>query len=220
MKLLFFLCIFFSIQIYARHEKVSYKEIPFKDYKISLRQENLKDGAVSALIEVRKGRTITAKKNYATIQSNGGHAAVHLNRRQKLDDIFMLYKFGDYDSRILLINAKGQLLDLPGGEIFHDEKEGRLIFLRNYETEPYAEYAVYDLKNQKIIFHLKDSAKVHTFNDQIHYQVMKGGSNYYAVSNHSKDKLGAVIFDMKGKRAVKAPYEAVMKVKLVPLKTL
>lgn len=216
--ILFFLFTFNLAQA-ARHEKVQYKELEFKGFKIGLRTENLEDGAVSAEIEVRKGTQIVSRRYFAKILANGGLAGVYMSRRQRLDDVFLIHKFGDYDSRTILINDKGQLFDLPGGDIFYDEKAKLIFFLRNYETEPYAEYAAYNLKKNSMLFHLKDSAKYHAFNDQLHYKVMKDGDHYFAITTN-KDRGGAVEFDIEHKKVKRSTYAEVSKKKLRDLKNL
>ncbi|MFZ4713255.1 MAG: hypothetical protein ACOYL6_06075 [Bacteriovoracaceae bacterium] len=218
----YFIFIFFFLFVttaFARHEKVSYKEVPFKEFTVSLRLENFDDGSLAAKVEVRKSHQIFSSLNFEKIKSTGGHAAVYMSRRQHLEDVFLIYKFGDFNSRTILVNSDGKLFDLPGGEVFHDESAHLLFFLRNYETEPYAEYAAYDVKKKMILFHYKDSAKHHAFNDQLHYKVMKAGKLYYALSTN-KDKGGAVEFDLAKKKVVRSTYAEVSKLKLVPLSNL
>jgi hypothetical protein len=204
---------------WARFEKVEYKELPFKAFTVSLRIENFEAGAISAQIEVRKKHDLIAKKNFEKIEGKGGHSAVYMSRRQPLVDVFFIHKFGDHDSRTFLINDQGRLFDLPGGEIYYDEVAKIIFFLRNFETEPFAEYAAYNIKKKGMIFHFKDSKTHHAFNDQLHYRMMKGDKKYFALTTN-KDKGGAVEFDLVRKKVIRSTFAEVSKMKLIPLPTL
>ncbi len=116
----------------------------------------------------------------------------------------------------MLINTEGKLFDFPGGDVFYDEKEKIVFFLRNYETEPYAEYAAYDLKTNHKIIHLKDSQKHHAFSDQLYYKILKGDKKYYALSTN-KNKGGAVEIDLINKKVTRSTYLKVSKMPLIPL---
>jgi hypothetical protein len=222
MKFLFIFLFFifcFSNLTWARFEKVEYKEINFKAFTISLRIQNLDKGDISAHIEVRKNHDVLSKKSYEKIDGKGGHAAVYMSRRQPLDDVFLIHKFGDHDSRTFLINDQGRLFDLPGGEIFYDESAKIIFFLRNFETEPFTEYAAYNIRKKTMIFHYKDSKTHHAFNDQLHYRIMKVDKKYFAITTN-KDKGGAVEFDLLKKKVKRSTYSEVSKLKLIPLSNL
>ena len=217
--IIFLLFILLNNFSWARFEKVEYKEFPFKNFTISLRIENFESGAIGAQIEVRKQHDLIAKKTFEKIEGKGGHAAVYMSRRQPLTDVFFIHKFGDHDSRTFLINEQGRLFDLPGGEIYYDEKAKIIFFLRNFETEPFAEYAAYNIKKKGMIFHFKDSKTHHAFNDQLHYRMMKGEKKYFALTTN-KDKGGAVEFDLVRKKVIRSTFSEVSKLKLTPLSTL
>ena len=125
------------------------REFSFGKVKISITQtEQGKNGERDGAIEVRRLDGSIAKKSFKKMEALGGSNGFSIPKKQPLTNLFFVVKEGDYDSRLLAITEKGEILDLPFGDTYSDS--ATLYSIRNDEVQDPA-FAVVDLTTMKII---------------------------------------------------------------------
>ena len=98
------------------------------------------------LIVLRQGKSLD-EITFKHVDAVGGRAEVSKYKSQLLPQFFWLAKFGDYDSRLLLVSAAGKILNLPFGDLYRDEHS--LYSVREDDVET-GEQVRLDLKTLKL----------------------------------------------------------------------
>ncbi len=85
----------------------------------------------------------------------GGSYGIHFPNRQESPRHLILAKFGDYDSKTIVITDKGDVF-YPGGGIFRIFKHRYLVSLGSPADTPYA-VTIFDLAENRILFRLSQA---------------------------------------------------------------
>lgn len=152
-------------------------EVPFQGFKIKISEKTNSDRTVYAHIDVYKDTLSIASKEFKNIDSLGGFGQLFLPKKQPLQNLYLIGKMGDYDSRLLAITAEGALLDLPLGESFVDD--GVAVLWKNTVSEPYPEVAVLNLNPVKLIASEKGTQAKPNLEEGHRYSLMKSGATHY-----------------------------------------
>lgn len=122
------------------------------DLKIQLNQYK-SDGTEfyckSEIIVYKNGKQL----DYADFQPEPVGGNYGISSATKFNNHLIFTKHGDYDGRTLIINDKGQIFDIIGGENYLDE-ESELLFTI-YESD-LSGFAVFDLKTDSILLTMTD----------------------------------------------------------------
>ncbi len=150
-----------------------------------------------AWLEVRKGNKITGILFFDDIVADSGTAGIFVPVKQPREDLFIAFKLGDFDGRLLVVDRTGQITDLVGGEFFTDD-DNEMLF-SNYASDQNG-VTVYDLeKNDWLI---ADSAKIKYKLGQWYYK----DDNYFAIALNDNPTDSSQItigtFDMKKKKII------------------
>ena len=99
--------------------KVFCKEYSFHEYRINI--VNVKgrtqQGCCSFIL-IAKGQDTIYRRCYPVIESLGGCAGIYSSDSNHFSDYFFISKFGDYNGRLIILNAAGKILDLSGAAFY------------------------------------------------------------------------------------------------------
>lgn len=150
-----------------------------------------------AWLEVRKGTKVTGSLFYDDIAPDSGVAGIFAPQKQPREDLFIAYKFGDYDGRLLVVDRTGRITDLVGGQ-FYTNEDNDLLFA-NYASDQNG-VTVYDLAKNDWL--LSDSAKIKYKLGQWYYK----DDEYFAIAENPNPedttKITIGTFDMKKKKII------------------
>lgn len=123
-------------------------EFKFGKMKIDVTQTaSNANGQRDGAIKVLGGRGANSEKQFKAMESLGGSNGFSLPNKQPRKDLFLIVKEGDYDDRLLIVTQKGELLDLPFGNVSADAKT--LYSLRTDDEAEKTAYGTIDLKTMK-----------------------------------------------------------------------
>jgi hypothetical protein len=75
-------------------------------------------GYCRAWLQIQKGEEVVDEKYYDDIYPVGGKYGLFVPRNQPSQNYFIVLVLGGYSGQLLLINRKGQIVDLRGGPLF------------------------------------------------------------------------------------------------------
>jgi hypothetical protein len=104
----------------------------------------------SASVEIQKDSKLIDRVNFGDIWPVGWRYGIHLPFKQESPRHFILMKYGDYNSRTLIISDEGQLFNLPGEayRIFLD----RYLIARGGMADDSPDFSFFDLNENKLLF--------------------------------------------------------------------
>jgi hypothetical protein len=103
----------------------------------------------SASVAIEENGKIIDKLEFGDISPLGWRYGIHLPIKQESSKHFILMKYGDYDSRVLVITDKGKQFNLGG--------EGYRIFLNRYliarggMADSSYDFSIFDLHENKLL---------------------------------------------------------------------
>ncbi|NNM94807.1 MAG: hypothetical protein HKL88_05000 [Bacteroidia bacterium] len=155
------------------------------------------DPECKAWIEVSKGSKTTGILFFDDIIADSGTAGIFVPLKQPREDLFIAFKLGDYDGRLIVVDRTGQITDLVGGTFYTDD-DNEMIFA-NYASDQNG-ITVYDLeKNDWLI---ADSAIIKYRLGQWYYK----DDNYFAVAQNDNPtdttQITIGTLDMKKKKII------------------
>lgn len=129
------------------HGEVQVTLIQVKDIKDSPVQGL--GGYCRAWLQVRKGKELLEEKYYDDIYPLGGKYGLFVPHIQPSHNYFIVVALGSYNGRLLLINRKGQILDLMGGRFFVTS-DRRFIF--STRDSDLSGLTVFDLVHGEVVY--------------------------------------------------------------------
>jgi hypothetical protein len=104
----------------------------------------------SASLEIKRDGQLIDKVNFDDICPVGWHYGIHLPFKQESPRHFILMKYGDYNSRTLVVSDDGRLFNLPG--------DAYRIFLNRYliaqggMADDSHDFSFFDLNTNRLLF--------------------------------------------------------------------
>ena len=104
----------------------------------------------SASIEIQREGQLTDRTDFDDIMPVGWRYGIHLPFKQESPRHFVLMKYGDYNSRTLIVSDEGKLFNLPG--------EAYRIFLNRYliakggMADDSHDFSFFDLNTNRLLF--------------------------------------------------------------------
>lgn len=131
-------------------EKIHY----FYDYEITVTQYKRTSYPMTspyicrAAIKITKKRRQIKKFEWYDIDAVGWHYGVFLPKSQESKDHFLLFKYGDYNSRTIILTKHGQVFDFGGGDYkIVDNK----YLITNHHQDAITGLTVFDLEENEPI---------------------------------------------------------------------
>ena len=102
----------------------------------------------SASVEIKRNGKIMDRLDFNNIMAFGHFYGIHLPKKQESSKHLILVKYGDYDSRILVITDKGKLFNIAGRtyRIFL----GRYLIAQGAWAESSPSFSILDLYRNKL----------------------------------------------------------------------
>ena len=139
-------------------------------------------------VETRRGGKTIAKVDFKGLDAVGGYTGLQLPQAQPIKGALLVKKLGNYDTRLLVVDSKGRIHNLPDGTAYLSADGETIFAIRTLPGEA-PEYAVLDLKNHKIVAEARDDAKAVEFNrasrlfrEGIVYQVFSNAGKTFVVA--------------------------------------
>ena len=102
----------------------------------------------SASITISRKNIIIKKFEYPDIDAVGWWYGVFLPKRQESKDHFILFKYGDYDSRTIIVSKNGKIFDFGGGA--YKIIGGRYLITTHHEDDVTG-FTFLDLAKNRVI---------------------------------------------------------------------
>ncbi len=102
------------------------RDFKFGDLLIQVEQQKKQGGlgeTISGSVKVIRNKKVQTEKTYDEMNSVGGWAGFRLPRKQPRTDLFLILKYGDYDTRVLAVTRNGNILDIANGDIYVDSEK-------------------------------------------------------------------------------------------------
>lgn len=104
----------------------------------------------SALVDIKENGKLINRVEFKDIQPLGAPYGIHLPIKQESSKHFILVKWGDYDSRTIVITAGGELINLGGGT-FRIFLNRYLVSPRGLADDPSLSFSILDLDTNELI---------------------------------------------------------------------
>jgi len=128
------------------------KSYDINDIEVFIDQKRVNDFACRSLVIInnKKNKEIdTIKITSEPVGGNFGLSCIH-----KLETHYVISKYGDYEGKTIIINAKGKIFEFDGGDTYYDIRN-QLIF--SVFSSDLNGLNVFDLKADSIIFSFDDT---------------------------------------------------------------
>jgi hypothetical protein len=113
-----------------------------------------------AWIDIRVHGVRTEKLMFPDIEPVGSSYGLFMSNRQPIPGYVFFEKYGDYDGKLVLVDASGHITNPKGGWLFLDPSK-RYLFSEYASDSP--EITVFDLKENRVIFNSEIPIDVHWY---------------------------------------------------------
>jgi len=107
---------------------------------------------------------------FKDIEPLGWYFGVFLPKTQELKDHFLMFKFGDYDCRTLIIDSKGKIHNIGGGD--YSLYKNQYIISR-YHQDSITNLNIFDIVKNRIIFSINKTGELgnlYLYNSDLYFQ--------------------------------------------------
>jgi len=160
----------------------------------------------STWVEVRKSDQLVKRVFYGDIEPVGSNFGAFVSKIQP-DGYIAVVKEGDYDGRLLLVDAEGKMVDLPGG--FYFVTADKKFLISEYSSDATG-LTVFDLAEHEIILQPKDVPEIGSwYRDPQGYFFMEyeGGGKAQRLDFSNRRMLKIVVSESEKKKAAKVRYD-------------
>jgi hypothetical protein len=99
------------------------------------------------ILRTIKSGKIKDEINYGNIEPVGSSFGITFSKKQKLSDLFIVSKFGDYGGEIIIIDLNGKITSLNGGQYFVTDNERFLVSTWDSDLSG---LTIYDLNKKQV----------------------------------------------------------------------
>jgi hypothetical protein len=122
----------------------------FKSFRISLiNLHPISQGDCSGFVLITRARDTIYHRCFLNMESLGGCSGIYSSDSNQFKDYFFISKFGDYNGRLLILNAFGKIIDIPGSS-FYFSKDHTFVFAD--QDSDIGGLTVWDLKMNKLLY--------------------------------------------------------------------
>ena len=163
--------------------KIRYKKIGETEIKIV--QIDHIESKCDAYIEILSTKPKSIK--YKSIEANGGSAGIAF-LENKIPNHLLIVKHGDYEGETIIISEKGTVTEVQGGWVSELIDDRYLISLAECDLG-YCGFSVYDILEEKIVFHYKKEFDLYQFEDKIIFDLQYDDGEDYHLFDFNKKEL-------------------------------